>query len=339
MKTIPAKMLFFFFLINISFYYGTIMAGDKPPQKKDIQEIEQKNIKDAPNREVSTKRDIVDYIPLIVFILTSLIIFLQINRQHKNNIVLQKENNREKLKLEIYKEYRKKISVAANKLIVTNINAGMLMANFNTFERQRSTQHSTGIKPLQLSERAPVFSKMHFSVLRAISDLMSFIEEYEIINPNLEIFRTAFSYASHCITETYNPLHLILLEFLPHDVPLKDQSKAGVDVIIPNAPSKEDLARIKKIVTPYIESLSEAGCYVSDLSKEAQNICIGSLFSNHLPPREPIDKRHIVISTEPQKAAELKKYFFEETEWGKNATKLNEKILMEVNKDDKNDAQ
>ena len=342
MKTIPVKKLFLLFLIIIFFLPGIILAGDQSQQKKAIQKIEQKNInhtieddKDTPKGQVSTEADTFDYDPLIylfgIFVSAFLIIW-QIDRQHKNNFKLQRGNNREKLRLEIYKDYRKTISRASNKIVSASTNAIIIVTHFNIFVNQVSR----GIPHMPISNREPAFHEVHFAAINSITDLIIILEEYEIINPNLEIFRIAFSYASHCMSEAFKPFHLVLLEFLPYDVPLQDQSRLGTDVIIPKVPSKEDLKKISETAQPYIDAAMEAGCYVSDLAKEAQNIFIGSLFPHRLPPRKPIDPRHVVISTVPQEVAKLKKYFFEETEWGKNKKRVEEKIRKAVKKNNPN---
>jgi hypothetical protein len=126
MKIIPVKKLFLLVVISISFFPGTILAGDYPQQKKASQLIEQKNknhtieeAKDTPKVQVSTETDTFDYGPLITLlgiVVSASLIIWQIGRQHKNNFELQRENYREKLKLEIFSEFRKTISEASNKI-------------------------------------------------------------------------------------------------------------------------------------------------------------------------------------------------------------------------------
>lgn len=265
-----------------------------------------------------------------IFVTASLIIW-QLGRQYKDNIRLQRENNREKLKLELYTEYRKAISYASEHVGSTGTNARIIVTHFNIFV----DQISKGISPIPISDREPAFREAYFKANNSITNLIFVLEEYEIINPNFEIFRTAFSYASHCMTEAFFPFQQVLLEFLPYDVPLQDQARLGTDVIIPKIPSKIDLNKISKVAQAYIDAAMEANCYVSDLAKEAQNIFLGNLFSNRLQPRKPIDPRHLVISTEPQEVAKLKNYFMEETEWGKNWKRVKEEIRQEVKKEQK----
>lgn len=338
MKIIPVKKLFLLVAI-ILFFSGTILADDQPQQKKVSQQIKQKannhkieNAKDTPKGQVSSGKDKFDYGPFInlfgIFVSASLIIW-QINRHHKNNFELQRENNVEKLKLEIYRDYRKTISNASGKIVSASTDASIIVMHFNIFVKQISK----GITPIPISDREPAFREVHSAAINSITDLIVALEEYEIINLNFEIFRTAFSYASHCMSKTFSPFQEVLLKFLPYDVPLQDQSRLGTDVIMPKVPSKEDLKKISEAAQPYIAAAMDAGCYVSDLAKEAQNIFLGTLFPHLIPPRKPIDPKNIVISTAPQEVAKLKKYFWEETEWGKNSKRVEKEIREAVKKE------
>ena len=268
-------------------------------------------------------------ISLLGILISASLIIWQIDKQHRNNFELQKENSREKLKLEIYTEYSKTIYDASNKTILANSSASAIVMNFNFFV----DQISKGRTPLPISKREPIFRETHFAAIDSITALLFALEKYEIINPNLEIFRTAFSYAQSCMSEAYNPFQTVLLEFLPQDVPLQEQVKLGTDVIIPKSPSKEDFQRILEVAQPYIDATMEVISYTSDLSKEAQHIFLGNLFCHRIPPRKPIDPKYVVISTEPKEVVKLKKYFLEETEWGKEQKRVNDEVHQSVKKE------
>jgi hypothetical protein len=160
------------------------------------------------------------------------------------------------------------------------------------------------------------------------------LEKYGIVHPNLEIFRIAFSYKSHCMDKAFNPLQEVLFEFLPYDVPPQDQSRIGSDVIIPKVPSKNDINRISDLAQPYLDAVMDVDCYISDLAVEAQNIFLGSLFSHRIQHRKPIDPKHHVISTAPDEFIKLKNYFLEETEWGRNTKRVEEEIKQDIQNSD-----
>ncbi|RZB31575.1 MAG: hypothetical protein SRB2_04544 [Desulfobacteraceae bacterium Eth-SRB2] len=340
------KKIFFLIVILIIFYPITIKGDDatQPKHPGNQSEIAAKNQTNSKSESKTHKESPVnsnirqnkfDYGPIINFFgiiisvfISSLLIVWQLGRQHKNNIELEKENNREKLKLEIYSEYRKKISEASNKTVSLGAKARTIVSNLNLW----SIRISKGMPHLPISDREKIFNDAHNAAIYSITDVLRILEEFEIINPNLKIFRTALNCAIHEMFKTFRPFHLILLKFLPYNIPPEDQEKMGTDVIIPGTPTEKDLQEISAVAEPYIDAVMETSCYIGDLMREAQNIFLGSLFTHRIPLRQPIDSCHIVISTLPKEVEKLEKYFYEETDWGKNAKRLEEKLKEEVKK-------
>ncbi len=325
----------FFAMVVISFFPAMILAEDQTQEKKVSQQIDKKekatseDSVDIPHSQV-LKEEPLDYgllIQIIGITVGALLIIWQIGRQYKNNIELQRENNREKLKLEIYSDYRKTISNAQKKIISASAESQAIDGAFKFhFDQIQSSGSSFPMRP-----RAKNMQDVHFAATASLTDLVYLIEEFEIINPNLEIFRLAYSCAIHCLNKAFFPFHQELLEFLPCDVPLQDQARLGAEVLGPRKEvSREDLERISQRATLYNEEAWEASCYVSDLAKVAQNIFLGKLFSHTLPSRKPLDPKHIVLSIEPPKFQKLKKYFLEETEWGKEHKNAEKRVREEL---------
>jgi hypothetical protein len=136
----PLHHLCQFVLIILFYVPGTTLAVNQPQQKVEKQRVEEnhkiQDDKSINKEQVSDKNDDFDYSPLInlfgIFVSASLIIF-QLGRQHKNNFDLQQQNNREKLKLEIYAEYRKIISNAEDKVHLPGTKARLIVTHFNIY--------------------------------------------------------------------------------------------------------------------------------------------------------------------------------------------------------------
>jgi len=266
---------------------------------------------------------------LTAIVISAFLIIWQLSRQHKNNLKLQRENNQEKLKLEIFKEYSKAITEASEKIESIHGAANCITISLTGY----STSVSMGINQSPISERAVNFIDGHSAALKALTDLMFLLEKYEIINPNLKIFDAAFACAHYDMSKTFPPFHKILMKFLPYDVPKTNQERLGTNVIIPQIPSEDDIIKVSEIAQPYIENLLDAQTYIYDLGREAQNILLGSLFNNRIPIRKPVNHKFVAISTSPEDVEKLKKYFYEETEWGKENKKVEEKVKEEVKKE------
>ena len=72
--------------------------------------------------------------------------------------------------------------------------------------------------------------------------------------------------------------------------------------------------------------------YLYDLNVELQNIFLSKLFNNKVPRRQPLDPKIKVISTESKEELEkLRKYFEEETNWGRNKQRSKQEVLNKLN--------
>lgn len=287
MKSFIIKKIFFLIAILIIFYPITIKGDDATQLKHPGNQLEiaaknqsnskseSKTRKESPANS-SIRQNKFDYGPIIYLfgiIVSAFLIIWRMGRQHKNNIELERENNREKLKLEIYSEYRKKISEASNKTVSVGAQARTIVSNLNIW----SERISKGMPPSPISDREKIFRDAHNAAIDSIIDVICILEEFEIINPNLKIFRTALNCAIHDMFKTFRPFHLILLRFLPYDIPPEDQQKVGTDVIIKITPTENDMQKISDVAEPYIDAAMEDSCYIRDLMREAQNIFLGSV--------------------------------------------------------------
>ena len=106
--------------------------------------------------------------------------------------------------------------------------------------------------------------------------------------------------------------------------------EVGKPTIIHPPPSPEVFAGLKRLIEEYKGAMDEIGCYVQDLTTEAQNNLLHGLFDGRVPPRQPLDPRHKVISTDPERAQVLIHHFETETPWGKNQAVINADVMTEV---------
>jgi hypothetical protein len=77
--------------------------------------------------------------------------------------------------------------------------------------------------------------------------------------------------------------------------------ESGKPTIIHPPPSPEVLSALKLLIEKYKGAMDEIECYIHDLTIEAQNNLLYGLFERKVPPRQPLDPRHKVISTVPEK--------------------------------------
>ncbi|MDD5321875.1 MAG: hypothetical protein PHD43_14960 [Methylococcales bacterium] len=254
----------------------------------------------------------------------------QLGRQHQSSLLLQRDNAREELKLRLHELLVQKVRRLSNANVEAAMYAYMIPFNVENFQRQLAQ----GLYPTPIKERAPDFSRLHAEANNALIELIQEFEAWSIAFPGLEVFQVALNVANHDAREAFAPLFTALLRVLPFDPP--DDAPPNVprpliQPLIQSPISSEEYAQLKILVERYKEAMDEIGSYVHDLTIESQNNLLSELFERRVPPRQPIDPRLKVISTDPEKVAQLLSYFENETSWGnaKRAAETNARAKLD----------
>ena len=247
----------------------------------------------------------------------------QMRKQHKNSLALQREIAREALKLRIYETLLQRIRTLSDASIAASMYAFGILPAIEGFQREQSA----GYQPSPIKQRVPTFSDLHFKAESQLAELIVEFESWSIAFPGLNVFQIALNAAAYDVRQSFPPLFSALLQILPMDPPPGETGKA---TSIHPPPSSEVFSALKGLVETYRGAMDEIGCYVHDLTTEAQNNLLHGLFEGRVPPREPLDPRHKVISTDPENAQALIRYFKTETSWGKYQAAINAEVITEV---------
>ena len=316
----------------ICIFFPSKIVGDDTIHAQQAIDYKESQNNNKQSLDPDNKSDGFDWEPFLYLfgiLMSALMIVYQMNRQHRNNIDLQRENNRDKLKLDIYNEFREAISESLKKTFSMYSDVGSIVSRL----KLNADFNSKGMPLLPLNTTSSILSDAHFASCKSIQDLIDLLDEYEIINPNLEIFQTAFSCAHFDILRKFDPFFELLVVFLPLSTTQQNQVGRDASKKIPLILSIDDLQQISDTANEYQEAVMDAASCIGDLAKEAQNIFLGGLFNHRLALRKPINPRMVVISTSPVDIAKLKKYFYEETEWGKFKKQAIEDAKAAVNKE------
>jgi hypothetical protein len=257
-------------------------------------------------------KEIDKILPLLVVILPLLAgvvtVIYQLERQHKDNYLLQLSNHKEELKLKVYKEISEYVSCAMQSYEENQILINSLMRQYHNCVICQDANSNPSPK---IYTKDTELSDAHSRMLRSLAQLMNKLAEYEIVDKNIEIFRTALASAFQLILEAYLEFQRQIFDYLPCDVSKERQEQLGVNINHAKSPSQQDLEVIEHSFNSYTEANLEGYCFVSDLSREAQNVLLGNLFNNQVPPREPSDSHYVVVTTKPEEMERLRVYFTE----------------------------
>lgn len=250
-----------------------------------------------------------DLVTLLGIIAGALIIIYQLGRQHKNELALQQENAREQLRLQIFQEFSPAIEVATEKVIDAQTYVSSIYSNIRMYLQQPDDSFNS--RPIK--ERATEFNKRHQEATYSLNKLIQLCGKYEVVSPHLNIFKLAINVASYDMMKAAIPLHAFLIAILSMII-TPDGVSQVVNVIRP----EEQLHKLDELIGSYKKAEMDIIGYLHDLNVEIQNIFLSKLFNNKVPRRQPLDPHIKVISTEPEKMEKLRKYFEEETDWGRS---------------------
>ncbi len=240
----------------------------------------------------------------------------QMGRQHRNESLRQTENFKNQLKLEVYQEFSSKLSIASETVRDAAMYAFIAPVHFEIY----ASQVNGGFTPSPIAERALKLLELNAKATSDIVETLFLIEKYIIIHPDMDIFRTALSSASHDIRQSFNALFQFMLVHFPMDVVTDGGVK--VDNVLVLTPDQR--VSLKMNADAYHGSMSDLGSYLDDMRTELQILLLSSLFPNNVPRRRPADPSKKVLSLEPNAVKSLRNHFMKNTDWGKEtvATQL-----------------
>lgn len=116
-------------------------------------------------------------------------------RQERASLQLQRENFLDQLKLDIYRDLNEKITELSH----AEIKASGYAIGVHMSMRAYQTMAGLNVAgpPNPIDKRAMEFSDLHFATSRLFSRILGAFESYEIVHPELHIFKTALNVAWH----------------------------------------------------------------------------------------------------------------------------------------------
>lgn len=250
-------------------------------------------------------------VTIIAAIIGALAIVLQLGRQHRNESARQTENLKGQLRLQVYQEFSARLSTAADALGT----AAMYAFTGPTHAEIFGNQSARGFTPNPIPDRALKFLEVNSAAANEVTEVVSLIEKYFIIHPDLDVFRMALSAGSHDLRSSFHALFQYMLTHFPMDV----QTPGGPKVDNIKVLSPEEFEQLKGLATAYHGAATDLDCYLMDMRVELQTLFLSYLFPNTVPRRRPADPSKKVITLAPLNVKSLRQHFLRNTEWGKNA--------------------
>jgi hypothetical protein len=241
------------------------------------------------------------------------IVFIQIGRQARDAIEQSRHSEGLKLKLEIYRE-------------ITRICAAQEDAStsFNTKVRLLATQAAAVLELGDDAKMPP--PNTNWQELLALADevhrasvaVITLIEQWQIVDPHLDLFKLAMVAGLHDVREAWWP-------FVMGAAPALPPANVNNGTWRPANEQAQIVRDSGNAVLGYAETVQS---WVSDFQVEMQSLLLGELFGRKALPREPLDPRMFAVRLD--RYDELKRYFENETAWGRHAKAVNANVAAAV---------
>ena len=259
-------------------------------------------------------------ISIIGIFVGAVMLLFQSYLQHRSNVKLQREVIKDDLKRKFHDEIEKKLTSASNDAS----RLSSLLRNIYWIECSsirlclQEKLETNGFKTT-----VDDFMKLYNNTTESAIKLIFVIEKYEIISPEIKIFQTAINVALYDMNEYHMKILREIMRFLPSNFVDNNGNKK---IISKPFPSDEQMKDYIKTYENFETGLLNLENWLYDFRVEIQNILLGSLFKNKIAPRKPIDKKWIVITSDKKSLKKLSSYFENETIFGKNKKKVENRV-------------
>ena len=239
--------------------------------------------------------------------LAAFVVMLQIGSQARNAIRQNKENEALKLKLGIYQHILTVCKSAEDGEAAYSTFVRMFENSIANF----ANMQARGIAPSLPKARFPELIKLNDEYSRGAIQMMTALENYEIIDPRMKIFRIAIGAALNDAREAYSSYVSKCMHMMPADQP------APAEGTYPWKLPSESAQKLLQLETHILlGKISRLGNVIFDFRVEMQNLLLGGLFpGNSVEVRVPIDPENVVIKLENH--ALLAAHFENNTSWGR----------------------
>lgn len=232
-------------------------------------------------------------------------LILQLRSQGRQSRVAIAENERRRLKAEMYED----AVVVAEALTdaATGLSSQLLIMMIQLDIAAASA--ASGVAFTMPSARSQGLLTLYDVFTKAATRLVSLVEQRRIIDPRLTVFRTAIG------TVLHSSRGLMFSEFVVNVLPILPMQGLDGQLYPYPGPSIEQAKCARELGTRFTETLNDAVSYSEDFLIEMQNLLLGDLFDRQLAHREPPDPNSRVIRLDDE--ARLETYFRSETAWGR----------------------
>lgn len=224
----------------------------------------------------------------IVQILGFAVAIWTVNRQLKKQRDLQYENYQVGIQLEMYEKVTTEIEKSSPSGVAATV---AMVPELIRHAEARAIEVGRYVPPpFDLDGFASTYGDIHTSLFRTMAN----IEKYEIISPNLTLFRLVLMKAVGNLSDKYIDVVKVLPYVLLSEAGIRDPQNLM-------RLNEKELTDMDELLQSFNRTANEVTSYLYDIQIELQNMLLGRHFDNTLPARQPKEDRCIVLTSRDEK--------------------------------------
>lgn len=233
-----------------------------------------------------------------------LAVVAQIRSQGRQSRTAMSEGERRKVKAALYED----AVLVCRTVADASIELSTKLRIMNMEVEVAATANAVNLAYHSPTIRFPQLTTLYEAFVDSALRFIFLVENRRIVDPRILIFRTAMSVVLH------DSRQLMFSDFVLHVLPTVPFENPDGGTFPYTPPSIDGAHAAGRFSSQLIETLADALAYTDDFLTEMQNLLLGDLFDSALPAREPIDPNRRAVTLE--RAAELEKWFNDNTAWG-----------------------
>lgn len=204
--------------------------------------------------------------------------------QFKAQRQLQAENHRVGLQFQTYEKVAANIEGASPTGVATSFN--ILLAALEKAKDRLEQSGQYVPPPFRTEEMHEQFKSVHTALWRVVAT----IEKYEVVAPNLTLFREALAKKVRGLGDAYAPL----IQRLPYLLMSENGINSASQLVVLRG---EEAADFAAMVDRFMNVSYDVAGFLYDIQVELQNELLSPFFDRKLPVRAPADKDVLVLTS------------------------------------------
>lgn len=245
-------------------------------------------------------------------VLAALAVIAQIGKQARHGIEQNRESERLKLKVEIYKQIISVCAAQENASLEFSSKIRSLL-----WQMSRVTSHESLAPARTASFSWSELNALNGEAQRRSISVVTLVEQWRIVEPRLDLFQLAVNVALQDVRSAWPWFSIAAQVLPPHHV---DEDGTW-------RPPEDAVAFLAKEADAVLRSLMKLDAWVADFQAELQSQLLADLFKNEVPVREPID--HSLFAIRLDRYEEVKARLLD-SDWGRQSVEADERARKTI---------